>query len=143
MGLSKNKSATCSFQKLFVKARQSTATAYRWKKGDNARDRRLDRLLTSKATGIPIMLALLFLIFWITISGANYPSELLFRMFSWIEARLWEWFAGAPPFVSGLLIGGMYRVLSWVVSVMLPANGNLLPAVYLVRGFGISTADCL
>lgn len=104
--------------------------------GYNARDRRLDRLLTSKATGIPIMLALLFLIFWITISGANYPSELLFRMFSWIEARLWEWFAGAPPFVSGLLIGGMYRVLSWVVSVMLPPMAIFFPLFTLLEDLG-------
>lgn len=136
MGLSKNKSATCSFQKLFVKARQSTATAYRWKKGITRATGVSDRLLTSKATGIPIMLALLFLIFWITISGANYPSELLFRMFSWIEARLWEWFAGAPPFVSGLLIGGMYRVLSWVVSVMLPPMAIFFPLFTLLEDLG-------
>lgn len=104
--------------------------------GYNARDRRLDRLLTSKATGIPIMLALLFIIFWITISGANYPSELLFNMFAWIEARLWEWFAGAPPFISGLLIGGMYRVLSWVVSVMLPPMAIFFPLFTLLEDLG-------
>ena len=58
--------------------------------GYNARDRRLDRLLTSKATGIPIMLALLFLIFWITISGANYPSELLFACFRGLRQDCWN-----------------------------------------------------
>lgn len=102
----------------------------------NARDRRLDRILTAKTTGIPIMLALLFVIFWITISGANYPSELLFSIFSWLEARLWELFAGAPPFISSLLIGGMYRVLSWVVSVMLPPMAIFFPLFTLLEDLG-------
>lgn len=104
--------------------------------GYHARDRKLDRILTAKATGIPIMLALLFLIFWITISGANYPSDLLFNFFSWIEMRLWEWFAGAPPFVSGLLVGGMYRVLAWVISVMLPPMAIFFPLFTLLEDLG-------
>ena len=57
-------------------------------------------------------------------------------MFSWIEARLLEWFAGAPPFVSGLLIGGMYRVLSWVVSVMLPPMAIFFPLFTLLEDLG-------
>lgn len=105
-------------------------------KGYNERDRRLDRILTSKATGIPIMLALLFLIFWITIFGANYPSDLLFKMFAWIEERLWELFLDAPPFWSGLFIDGMYRTLSWVVSVMLPPMAIFFPLFTLLEDLG-------
>ncbi|HBK53448.1 MAG TPA: iron transporter FeoB, partial [Syntrophomonas wolfei] len=70
----------------------------------------------------PIMLLLLTLILWITITGANYPSQLLATGLFWLEEQLTALFlaVNAPVWLSGLLIQGMYRSLAWVVSVMLP-----------------------
>ncbi len=135
-GVEKETIRDCYVSKIVQESETIYRTCVRTKPDYNARDRRLDRILTAKTTGIPIMLALLFLIFWITISGANYPSELLFSMFSWIEAQLWELFANAPPFVGGLLVGGMYRVLSWVVSVMLPPMAIFFPLFTLLEDLG-------
>lgn len=83
----------------------------------NSRDRKLDRLLTSKWTGIPIMLILLCVIFWITITGANYPSQLLSVGLFWIQDRLTDFFLwlGTPQWVHGILVLGIYRILAWVV----------------------------
>ena len=54
----------------------------------SARDRKIDKILTSKKFGIPIMILFLGLIFWITIVGANYPSQVLFSLFNWIKEKL-------------------------------------------------------
>ena len=93
------------------------------------RDRRLDRLLTGMATAYPFMLLLLALIFWLTITGANYPSELLSRLFAFIGDKLEAAFTalGAPDLLHGALIDGVYRVLSWVISVMLPPMAIFFP----------------
>lgn len=102
------------------------------------RDRKLDKILTSKLTGIPIMLLLFGVIFYITISGANYPSELLSMAFSKIQ----EWLYGlfdllhSPPFLKGLLIDGMFKTLSWVVAVMLPPMAIFFPLFTLLEDFG-------
>ena len=90
--------------------------------GLSARDRRLDRLLTGKWTGIPIMLLLLAAVLWITIAGANYPSQWLSAGFAWIGARLEEGLLllGAPELLRNVLLQGIWQVLSWVVAVMLP-----------------------
>lgn len=101
-------------------------------------DRQLDKILTSKLTGIPIMLLLFGVIFYITISGANYPSELLSMAFSKIQ----EWLYGlfdllhSPPFLKGLLIDGMFKTLSWVVAVMLPPMAIFFPLFTLLEDFG-------
>lgn len=92
----------------------------------SGRDRRLDKILTSKRTGIPIMLALLCGIFWLTITGANYPSQILSGILFWIQDRLIDFFIrlGSPDWLYGALVFGAYRVLAWVVSVMLPPMGD-------------------
>lgn len=104
----------------------------------NARDRKIDKILTSKLTGYPVMLALLGVIFWITITGANYPSQLLSTFLFWIEERLLDFavWAGIPEFISGMLISGMYRVLAWVVSVMLPPMAIFFPLFTLLEDLG-------
>ena len=102
----------------------------------NERDRRLDRLFTSRITGIPIMLMMMFVIFWLTISGANYPSQILYNFLFMIEGKLYELMAWAPPYIGGLLIGGMYRVLAWVVSVMLPPMAIFFPLFTLLEDLG-------
>lgn len=104
----------------------------------NSRDRKLDRLFTSKATGIPIMLALLAGILWLTIAGANYPSRLLSdALFSFqdVLTRFFVWL-GTPEWVHGLLVLGMYRVLAWVISVMLPPMAIFFPLFTLLEDFG-------
>ncbi len=116
--------------------RQKTVT-FKEKEYAN-RDRRIDKILTSKLTGIPIMILLLFGVFWITITGANYPSELiatgLFAAEDWMR-RLFSMFS-APAWLSGLLIDGMYRTLAWVVSVMLPPMAIFFPLFTLLEDSG-------
>ncbi len=104
----------------------------------HARDRKIDRILTSKLTGIPIMLLLLMLIFWLTISGANYPSQLLSDGFFWVQDRLTDFFhwMQAPEWLHGILVLGVYRVLAWVVSVMLPPMAIFFPLFTLLEDFG-------
>lgn len=108
------------------------------KKNYTERDRRIDKILTSKLTGIPIMILLLFGVFWITITGANYPSGLLADGLFWLEDRLSALFAAisAPEWVSGLLVDGAYRTLAWVVSVMLPPMAIFFPLFTLLEDLG-------
>ena len=110
-----------------------------YEKRDYARrDRTLDRILTSKLTGIPIMILLLFGVFWITITGANYPSGWLADGLFWIEGKLTDFFlwVSAPDWLRGVLVDGMYRTLAWVVSVMLPPMAIFFPLFTLLEDSG-------
>ncbi|WP_050697512.1 ferrous iron transport protein B [Anaeromassilibacillus senegalensis] len=102
------------------------------------RDRKIDRILTSKWTGFPIMLLLLGIIFWLTITGANYPSQLLSDGLFWIQDRLMDLFVmmGAPVWLRSMLVEGVYRVLAWVVSVMLPPMAIFFPLFTLLEDLG-------
>lgn len=100
------------------------------------RDRRLDRLLTSRATGIPVMLALFGAILWLTVEGANVPSQLLSRALFSAQEPLRELLAFLPPFWRGALVDGMYRTLAWVVSVMLPPMAIFFPLFTLLEDVG-------
>ena len=102
------------------------------------RDRRLDSILTSKLTGIPIMLALLCGALWITIAGANYPSDLLADFLFWGQDHLTSLFMwlGAPDWLHGMIVLGVYRVLAWVVAVMLPPMAIFFPIFTLLEDFG-------
>jgi ferrous iron transport protein B len=104
----------------------------------NAADRRLDRLLTGRRAGYPLMLALLALVFWLTISGANYPSQLLAHSLFWLEEQLGALmlFLGAPDWLYGSLVLGVYRTLAWVVSVMLPPMAIFFPLFTLLEDAG-------
>lgn len=106
------------------------------------RDQRLDRLFTGPLTGVPIMLLLLTCIFWITLSGANYPSALLSKVLFRIQDRLMMLFtaANAPDWLTGLLVEGMYRVLAWVVSVMLPPMAIFFPLFTLAGRLRLSAS---
>jgi ferrous iron transport protein B len=108
------------------------------KKDYALRDRRIDKILTSKLTGIPIMILLLFGVFWITITGANYPSSVLADGLFWIEARLSDFFIwiSAPDWLRGVVVDGMYRTLAWVVSVMLPPMAIFFPLFTLLEDSG-------
>ncbi len=102
------------------------------------KDRLLDRLFTSKATGFPIMFLILLGVFWLTITGANYPSELLSSGLFWLEDRISDLFltAGMPVVLNDLLVHGVYRVLAWVISVMLPPMAIFFPLFTLLEDFG-------
>lgn len=104
----------------------------------NERDRKIDKILTSKKTGIPIMLGFLCLILWITIVGANYPSDLLSTLLFGLEEPLLQGLAQlhAPQWLSEVLVSGMYRTLSWVVSVMLPPMAIFFPLFTLLEDVG-------
>ena len=103
-----------------------------------ARDRKIDRILTSKATGIPLMLLLLCVIFWLTISGANVPSQLLSDGLFYIQDQLLALAQSlnAPDWLTGSLILGVYRVLAWVVAVMLPPMAIFFPLFTLLEDVG-------
>lgn len=100
------------------------------------RQQKLDRLLTSKTTGIPIMLLLLGLVVWLTVAGANGPSALLTGLFARLEGVLRGWLSGAPAWLSGILLDGVYRVTAWVVAVMLPPMAIFFPLFTLLEDLG-------
>ncbi len=102
------------------------------------RDRLLDRLLTSRATGIPIMLGLLALVLWITIVGANVPSALLSKVLFAQQEPLRQLLsaAGLPWWITGALVDGVYRTVAWVVSVMLPPMAIFFPLFTLLEDAG-------
>lgn len=106
--------------------------------GDGGGFTRADRVLTSKVWGYPIMLAMLTLVFWITISLANYPSEwlsvILFRFGDWLGEAMTS--LNAPDWLSGILVDGAYRTLAWVVAVMLPPMAIFFPLFTILEDLG-------
>ena len=101
-------------------------------------DRKIDKILTSKWAGYPIMLLLLAAVFWLTITGANYPSSLLSNGLFWVQDRLTDLFeyCNAPDWLHGAIVLGIYRVLAWVVSVMLPPMAIFFPLFTLLEDLG-------
>lgn len=102
-------------------------------------DRTIDRIVTSRIWGFPLMILLFAVVFWITIVGSNYPS----RALAWllVETAHPALQAGAatiglPWWLSGLLIDGMYLATAWVVSVMLPPMAIFFPLFTLLEDFG-------
>lgn len=107
-------------------------------KNYNMRDRKIDKILTSKTFGIPIMLLFLGIIFWITIVGANYPSQMLSHLFGILEEKLiwlFEYFH-SPEWLKGLLIDGVYQTLAWVIAVMLPPMAIFFPLFTFLEDLG-------
>lgn len=104
----------------------------------NLKNQKIDRIITSKLFGIPIMLGMLFIILWLTIKGANYPSNLLFNIFNNVGKNLLDFlnFLNAPSWLSGILISGIYRVLTWVIAVMLPPMAIFFPLFTLLEDLG-------
>jgi ferrous iron transport protein B len=101
-------------------------------------DQRIDRIVTSPVWGLPIMLALLAAVFWVTIVGANFFSELLFNGLMWVDgqgAALFAWM-GAPWWLTGFVWNGVYRGLAWVVSVMLPPMAIFFPCFTILEDLG-------
>ena len=102
------------------------------------RDLKIDKILTSKTFGIPIMILFLGIIFWITIVGANYPSEFLFNVFNWFQDKL-VYFANyihSPAWLSDMLINGVYKTLTWIIAVMLPPMAIFFPLFTILEDLG-------
>ena len=104
----------------------------------DAKERKIDRILTHKFWGLLTMFALFLLIFWLTISAANYPSSLLFKMFNNLTPYLTKFLniLPLPDFLVDLMINGIYKVLSWVVSVMLPPMAIFFPLFTILEDLG-------
>ncbi len=102
------------------------------------KDEKADSLLTGKAFGVPVMLLLFAFIFWLTLTGANYPSQMLSLCFSCVG----EWFSSAleavncPTVLKSLLYEGVWNVLSWVVAVMLPPMAIFFPLFTVLEDVG-------
>jgi ferrous iron transport protein B len=102
-------------------------------------ERTIDRLVTSRLWGFPIMALLFALIFWITITGANIPSGwiagvLIDRLYPALQQGVLN--LGFPWWLKGLLVDGMYLATAWVVSVMLPPMAIFFPLFTLLEDFG-------
>ena len=107
-------------------------------KNYNSRDRKIDKILTSKKFGIPIMLLFLGVIFWLTIVGANYPSQMLSNLFSILQEKLvlvFDYF-NSPVWLKGILIDGVYQTLAWVIAVMLPPMAIFFPLFTFLEDLG-------
>lgn len=104
----------------------------------DAIDRKIDKILTSKKFGIPVMILFLGIIFWLTIIGANYPSKLLFDLFNWFQDKLitFALHINTPEWLSNMLIYGLYQTLTWIISVMLPPMAIFFPLFTILEDLG-------
>ena len=125
--------------KVFEKAHEIVSEVITVKNENyNERDKKIDKILTSKKFGIPIMILFFCLIFWITIVGANYPSELLSSLFANIEQPIKNFFVyiHTPSWLLSLVFDGIYKTVTWIVSVMLPPMAIFFPLFTLLEDLG-------
>ncbi len=98
-----------------------------------------DKIFTKRVSSYLVLMLILFFIFYITIVGANYPSQWLSALFSFIESKLYQLFTnmGVPDFLKAMLVTGGFRVLGWVVSVMLPPMAIFFPCFTFLEDLGL------
>ena len=103
------------------------------------RDYSIDKILTNKFIGIPLMVIMLVLIFYISIKGANYPSNLLFSFFNWFGNVLKKFLINIkiPSIIYNPFMDGMYKVSTWVIAVMLPPMAIFFPLFTILEDLGI------
>ncbi len=102
-------------------------------------DRTIDRIVTSRIWGFPLMILLLAVVFWLTISGANVPSQMLGALLLDTIHPLLKEFAvtiGLPWWLEGFLLDGVYLATAWVITVMLPPMAIFFPLFTLLEDFG-------
>lgn len=101
-------------------------------------DQKIDRIITSRIWGLPLMAVLLAGVFWVTITGANYPSQAIATVLFWIEDHASVLFdaVGVPWWITGFLWHGVYRGLAWVVAVMLPPMAIFFPIFTILEDLG-------
>lgn len=129
----------CSYDCLDFSPKQlAQETVHYTKPNYRKREEMIDRIVTGPVTGGLIMFLLLLVIFWITLTGANIPSAMLWDGLFWLEGHLAAALAAvhAPEWLIGMLVYGVYRVLAWVVSVMLPPMAIFFPLFTLMEDFG-------
>ncbi len=99
---------------------------------------KIDKILTSKKFGIPIMLLFLCLLFWITIVGANYPSQMLSNFFEILKGKLLICFEyiNSPEWLTSIIVDGVYQTVTWVISVMLPPMAIFFPLFTILEDLG-------
>jgi ferrous iron transport protein B len=101
-------------------------------------DQRIDRFVTSPVFGLPLMLIILAVIFWLTIAGANVPSAMIASGLFWVEDQAAAFFdsLGSPWWLTGFVWHGVFRGLAWVVSVMLPPMAIFFPLFTILEDLG-------
>lgn len=104
----------------------------------SARDRKIDKFLTGRKTGFITMFFALMLVFWITIQGANYPSAVIQSFLFGIEEPFFNMLASVniPLWICNMTVYGVYRVLAWIVSVMLPPMAIFFPLFAILEDSG-------
>lgn len=109
------------------------------KKNYDKKERIIDKYLTNRVIGIPIMIILLFVILWITITLANIPSDFLYDKLFDFEDVLYNFLVNInlPIWFIDMMVHGVYRVLAWVVAVMLPPMAIFFPLFTLLEDFGL------
>jgi ferrous iron transport protein B len=101
-------------------------------------DQRIDRIVTSPIFGLPLMLLILATVFWLTITGANYPSQMLAKLLfalGDLGAAMFD-SMGLPWWITGFVWHGVYRGLAWVIAVMLPPMAIFFPLFTILEDFG-------
>lgn len=123
---------------IVVKAEEISREVVDEKYEYNKYQRKIDKILVSKITGIPIMILMLLFILWITITLANYPSNFLAGCFARLEEiiRNSDIYSKMPDILSGILVDGVYVTLTWVVSVMLPPMAIFFPLFTFLEDLG-------
>ncbi len=121
-----------------VKKSEEIANSTLHKTGNKNTTLKIDKIMTHKVFGPVIALLMLGVIFWITITAANYPSELLNSVFKSLENKLYGFFTsiGVPAIINDALVFGIYRVVSWIVAVMLPPMAIFFPLFTLLEDLG-------
>lgn len=126
-------------QHLYERSHQLCQEGISYKKAErDLKTEKLDAIFTSPIFGFPIMMIMLGIVFYITIAGANVPSSLLADFFGWLENHLTALFTffHAPDWLHGILILGLYRGTTWVISVMLPPMAIFFPTFALLENYG-------
>lgn len=122
----------------FQKRAETLASAV-CQKDEGKRDTtaQMDKLFLRKRTGVPLMLLLLALVFWITAVGANVPSQMLMSAFTQLGTACRSVLVSSPEWLESLLMDGVFLTVSWVVSVMLPPMAIFFPMFTLLEDCGL------
>jgi ferrous iron transport protein B len=123
---------------IYQQAQEIAAKVVKVRGGKGDLDQKIDNIVTSKLFGYPLMIGLLSLVFWLTISGANVPSALIAELLFGLQDQLTQAFkgVGAPAWLHGVLVLGLYRCMAWVVSVMLPPMAIFFPLFTFLEDLG-------
>lgn len=138
-GITKEKVSDTIAETFIHKSEAICADVVKFKVKDySLSDRKADNFLTGKYTAFPVMIIFLFIILWLTITAANYPSQWLSQILFYLQDKLTELFdyLNTPQWLHGILVLGVYRVTAWVISVMLPPMLIFFPLFTFMEDIG-------